>query len=85
MDKPRKYLRLEEERQAAADAANEEIRSVRGLSTARVVILPKSDGIEKMGGREWWKWGENTLKGRMVCHTRCHISVEADGSGRDKL
>jgi hypothetical protein len=66
MDSTRKQLRLEDEAEREAEEANEELRSVRGLSTAPVFILPKSDGVIKEGGREWWKWGENTFVGRMV-------------------
>ena len=65
MDRTRKSLRLEDEARAAAEAADE-ISSIRGLSTAPVDILPKSDGKEKKGGKKWRKWGENTLIGRMV-------------------
>jgi hypothetical protein len=66
MDSTRKQLRLEDEAQKAADEANEEERSVRGLSTAPRNYLIKSDGIVKEGGKEWWKWGKNSLIGRMV-------------------
>jgi hypothetical protein len=66
MDSTRKQLRLEDEAQKAADEANEEERSVRGLSTAPRTFLEKSDGEVKEGGKEWWKWGENSLVGRMV-------------------
>jgi hypothetical protein len=65
MDRTRKSLRLEDEARAAAEAAGE-FSSIRGLSTAPVDILPKSDGKEKKGGKKWRKWGENTLIGRMV-------------------
>jgi hypothetical protein len=66
MDSTRKQLRLEDEAQKAADEANEEERSVRGLSTAPRNYLLKSDGTTKEGGKEWWKRGENSLKGRLV-------------------
>jgi len=66
MDSTRKQLRLEDEAQKAADLANEEERSVRGLSTAPRTFLGRSDGERKEGGRDWWKWGENSLIGRMV-------------------
>jgi hypothetical protein len=66
MDSTRKQLRLEDEAQKAADEANEEERSVRGLSTAPRTFLEKSDGSYNHGGKEWWKWGENSLVGRMV-------------------
>jgi hypothetical protein len=66
MDSTRKQLRLEDEAQKAAELADEEERSVRGLSTAPRNYLIKSDGIIKEGGKEWWKWGENSLVGRMV-------------------
>ena len=66
MDSTRKQARLEDEAQQAADEANEELRSVRGLSTAPQAFLPASDGVRKEGGRDWWKWGENSLVGRMV-------------------
>ena len=66
MDSTRKQLRLEDEAQKAADLANEEERIVRGLSTAPRTFLGKSDGERKEGGRDWWKWGENSLIGRMV-------------------
>jgi hypothetical protein len=66
MDSTRKQLRLEDEAQKAAELADEEERSVRGLSTAPRNYLIKSDGIIKEGGKEWWKWGENSLIGRMV-------------------
>jgi hypothetical protein len=66
MDSTRKQLRLEDEAQKAADEANEAERSVRGLSTAPRNYLLKSDGIFKEGGKEWWKRGENSLKGRLV-------------------
>lgn len=64
MDRTRRSLRLEDEARAAAEA--EEVSSIRGLSTAPVIILPKSNGEEKVGARKWRKWGENTLIGRMV-------------------
>jgi hypothetical protein len=66
MDSTRKQLRLEDEAQKAADEANEEERSVRGLSTAPRTFLERSDGQIEEGGKEWWKWGENSLVGRMV-------------------
>jgi len=66
MDSTRKQARLEDEAQQAADEANEELRSVRGLSTAPQAFLPASDGVRREGGRDWWKWGENSLVGRMV-------------------
>jgi len=71
MDSTRKQLRLEDEAQKAADEANEEERSVRGLSTAPRTFLEKSDGEVKEGGKGWWKWGENSLIGRMVSFVFC--------------
>jgi hypothetical protein len=73
MDSTRKQLRLEDEAQKAADLANEEERSVRGLSTAPRTYLPKSDGVVKEGGKDWWKWGENSLIGRMVSFSKLVI------------
>jgi hypothetical protein len=65
MDEVRKRIM----RQEAAEAAREREDSpdsVRGLSTAPLIILAKSDGWEKPGAKKWWKWGDNTLRGRMV-------------------
>lgn len=66
MDSTRKHQRLEDEAQQAADEANEELRSVRGLSTAPRTCLAASDGKMRERGRKWPKWGENSLVGRMV-------------------
>lgn len=84
MDSTRKQLRLEDEAREAADAANEEERSVRGLSTAPRTYLPASDGQVREGGKNWWKWGANTLIGRMVGFLE-HNVIIADEIARYQL
>ena len=84
MDRTRRSLRLEDEARAAAEA--EEVSSIRGLSTAPVIILPKSNGEEKVGARKWRKWGENTLIGRMVSLVaRKCCRIVAEKAANDQL
>lgn len=57
------------------DASSSDGDSVRGLSTARVVFLPASDGERREGGQKWWAKGQNTLQGRMVNGPQYHCDI----------
>jgi hypothetical protein len=73
-------------RQEAEEAREESPDSVRGLSTAPLVILAKSDGWERPGAKRWSKWGDNTLRGRMVSYgPLCAMTTELRDTARDQL
>jgi hypothetical protein len=73
-------------RQEAEEAREESPDSVRGLSTAPLVILAKSDGWERPGAKRWSKWGDNTLRGRMVSYGPLFaMTTKLRDTARDQL
>lgn len=73
-------------RQEAEEAREESPDSVRGLSTAPLVILAKSDGWERPGAKRWSKWGDNTLRGRMVSYNLLSVmTMKLTGVARNQL
>lgn len=56
----------------ASESGSDDGRSVRGMSTAEVAILPVSDG--QRYGLKWWPKGRNDLHGRMVSRCLHYIS-----------
>lgn len=49
-----------------SESDSEEDRSIRGLSTAEVLVLPISDGEWKEDGKKWWAKGPNTWQNIIV-------------------
>lgn len=68
-----------------ASDEDEENRSVRGMSTAIVPMLPVSDGVRR--GRNWWIKGRNDQPGRLVSHSISEVEwyINSIRTARDCL